>query len=115
VRQAVRGAAPLLALGIGRLVSTRASGYEVPLDEYGAHWNFFFTIAAVRAAAALLPLRAGGVLGALCACLAVLAVHEAALIRGVYAALASTSRAADWASQNREGLASLVRRLAPAA
>ena len=54
MRQAVRGAAPLLALGIGRLVSTRASGYEVPLDEYGAHWNFYFTIAAVRAAAALL-------------------------------------------------------------
>ena len=38
----------LLALGLARLASTTAVGYHVNTAEYGVHWNFFFTLAAVR-------------------------------------------------------------------
>lgn len=44
---------PLVALGIGRLVSIKITGYHEHVTEYGIHWNFFFTLATVRVAASL--------------------------------------------------------------
>lgn len=44
---AMRSAGPLLLLGAGRLVSIKASGYPEHVSEYGVHWNFFLTLAAV--------------------------------------------------------------------
>ena len=46
---ALRSAGPLLVLGAGRLVSIKASGYPEHVSEYGVHWNFFLTLAAVSA------------------------------------------------------------------
>ena len=116
-RAALRSAAPLAALGLGRLASTRLSGYEVPVDEYGRDWNFFFTLAAVRLlAAAPSPVRralrapGGGAAAAAAATCCVLLLHETLLQRGGGAAwLSSDTRAADVFSQNREGLCSVVR------
>ncbi|XP_029957604.1 phosphatidylinositol-glycan biosynthesis class W protein [Salarias fasciatus] len=45
---------PLIALGIGRLVSVKMSGYHEHVSEYGVHWNFFFTLAIVRVVASML-------------------------------------------------------------
>ena len=109
VTRALRGSSALLALGLGRLASTTASGYVVPIDEYGAHWNFFITIAAVRLLAALVA-PARGVLPALGWCALAAAAHELALRRaGLAAWLDSPVRGADVFSQNREGLVSVVR------
>lgn len=44
---------PLVALGILRLASIKMTGYPEHVTEYGLHWNFFFTLATVRAAASL--------------------------------------------------------------
>lgn len=45
---------PLLALGVGRLVSIKMMGYHEHVTEYGIHWNFFFTLAIVRVLASVL-------------------------------------------------------------
>jgi hypothetical protein len=45
--QGVRAAVPLLLLGGAREIATALVGYQVHLGEYGLHWNFFYTIAAV--------------------------------------------------------------------
>ncbi|XP_060115064.1 phosphatidylinositol-glycan biosynthesis class W protein [Heteronotia binoei] len=45
---------PLLFLGFGRLMSVKGVEYHEHVSEYGAHWNFFFTLAIVRMAASLL-------------------------------------------------------------
>lgn len=44
---------PLVALGLLRLASVKMTGYPEHVTEYGLHWNFFFTLAAVRVAASL--------------------------------------------------------------
>jgi len=41
----------LAALGLVRLALLRLTGYHQRAGEYGTHWNFFFTLAAMRGAA----------------------------------------------------------------
>jgi phosphatidylinositol glycan class W len=101
----VRAAGPLLALGFARLVSTRAAGYQHPVAEYGVHWNFFFTAAAVSLLTLLsqLPPRL-----LLPAGLAVAAAHQAALsLLGGSAWVHSDARGSGWVSLNQEGVGSI--------
>ncbi|XP_028322625.1 phosphatidylinositol-glycan biosynthesis class W protein isoform X2 [Gouania willdenowi] len=45
---------PLMALGIGRLMTVKMTGYHEHETEYGVHWNFFFTLAIVRIVSSML-------------------------------------------------------------
>eukprot|EP00927_Polykrikos_kofoidii_P047771 TRINITY_DN42054_c0_g1_i1.p1 TRINITY_DN42054_c0_g1~~TRINITY_DN42054_c0_g1_i1.p1 ORF type:complete len:518 (-),score=31.18 TRINITY_DN42054_c0_g1_i1:262-1737(-) len=38
---------PVLVIGFARLFVLRGIDYHVPTSEYGVHWNFFFTVAAI--------------------------------------------------------------------
>eukprot|EP00727_Mastigamoeba_balamuthi_P004550 m51a1_g14093 hypothetical protein (439) ;mRNA; r:69643-70959 len=95
----------LLALGLGRGLAVRAAAYPEHLSEYGEHWNFFVTLAACTAAAAL-PLA--GRWPGVCAAV-LLALHEAALGPGGLRerVLAGGPRGSSLLLRNREGLASL--------
>lgn len=44
ILQSLKSSAVLLLLGIIRLLSVKASGYQEHVTEYGIHWNFFFTL-----------------------------------------------------------------------
>ena len=48
VIQSLSSSAPLVVLGMLRLLSVKASRYHEHVTEYGVHWNFFFTIAVVK-------------------------------------------------------------------
>lgn len=45
----------LFALGFGRAIVLEVIGYPQHVTEYGVHWNFFFTMAAVRVLYSILP------------------------------------------------------------
>jgi hypothetical protein len=50
------------AAGLVRLVLTWAVGYQHPVGEYGVHWNFFFTLAAVKLMSTAVPLEGAAAL-----------------------------------------------------
>lgn len=48
VTHTVTSCSPLLILGLMRVFFISRANYHEHVSEYGAHWNFFFTLAAVR-------------------------------------------------------------------
>ena len=94
---------PLVVLGLGRLITVKASGYPEHVTEYGVHWNAFFTLAVVDLCDGLgcyLKLGPGGCLGAAGALMVVSRVGiDAAYV------LSDAPRDSLFAA-NREGLAS---------
>ena len=44
----LRSNVPLLVIGFIRLALTKGIEYQEHVSEYGVHWNFFFTLAAVE-------------------------------------------------------------------
>lgn len=65
LKTALQSTCPLILLGLGRIVSTRGIDYQVHVGEYGVHWNFFFTLAAVALLTSIINIhpRYCGILG----------------------------------------------------
>lgn len=95
--------------GLARLAATRAADYQSHASEYGTHWNFFLTLAALRLLSLVLPGALGGsaaVEGAAGA--ALLVVHQCGLSAwGLIEVVHSDERAGSWLRANKEGLLSL--------
>jgi phosphatidylinositol glycan class W len=107
--KSLRASAPVAALGLVRLLTTKATQYAEHVGEYGVHWNFFLTVAAVGAAAAALPPAALATPGraALLSTL-LLAGHQALLsLTPLGAWVQAEARGPGWLSLNKEGVASL--------
>ena len=104
-------AAPLAALALARYAAVALAAYPAPVAEYGAHWNFFATLAVVEVLGdALAGAALGGRRGAVVTCgaavsAAVCACAAHALVDGEYV-LGDAPRDT-FLSANREGLASL--------
>ncbi|XP_069003031.1 phosphatidylinositol-glycan biosynthesis class W protein [Embiotoca jacksoni] len=100
---------PLVALGLGRLVSVKMTGYHEHVTEYGVHWNFFFTLAIVRVVASLLlavlPARRSWV-----AALLISGVYQFALETTELKAfiIHNNDREKDFLHANKEGIFSTV-------
>eukprot|EP00898_Chlorokybus_atmophyticus_P001300 jgi/Chlat1/2170/Chrsp17S02851 len=97
---ALQSVLPLLALGLVRLIMTKGVDYQEHVTEYGVHWNFFFTLAAVSLLTAVLRFPSA-VCGA--------AVHQFVLsgtFLGEY--LMSAERGQSIWSKNKEGIGSAL-------
>ena len=102
---------PLVLLGGLRVLAVKALNYQEHVSEYGVHWNFFFTLAAVSVLSSAV-LTAGarcGLRPSHCAplALALVAAQQAALsLTGLSAFILDAPRRT-FLEQNREGLASV--------
>ncbi|GAY54460.1 hypothetical protein CUMW_156870 [Citrus unshiu] len=103
-KSALKSTGPLILLGFGRIVSTTGVDYQVHVGEYGVHWNFFFTLAAVSILTSIINIRPKycGILGSV-----ILIGYQSWLIRGLNVYLLSNERGTDIISQNKEGIFSI--------
>ncbi|KAG7952516.1 hypothetical protein I3843_12G064100 [Carya illinoinensis] len=103
-KTAFQSTSPLIILGLVRLVSTASVDYQVHVSEYGVHWNFFFTLAAVSILTSIInvPPSYSGILGSL-----VLVGYQICLIYGLNLYLLSSERGTNIISQNKEGIFSI--------
>ncbi|ONK59989.1 uncharacterized protein A4U43_C08F13040 [Asparagus officinalis] len=103
-KSALQSTCPLLVLGFLRLVSTKGVGYQVHVGEYGVHWNFFFTLAAVAILTSIVNVhpKKCGIFG-----LFILVGYQTCLLCGLNEYLISNVRALDLISQNKEGVFSI--------
>ncbi|KAI4328061.1 hypothetical protein L6164_020453 [Bauhinia variegata] len=103
-KTAMRSISPLIILGFVRLVTTAGVDYQLHVSEYGVHWNFFFTLAAVSILTSLvnIPPQYCGILGSI-----VLVGYQFCLVHGLNHYLLSNERGMDIISQNKEGIFSI--------
>lgn len=114
-RNALRHSLPLALLGLVRLWSVKGLDYAEHVSEYGVHWNFFFTLAILPLANALLHpvLKYFPSYGLLAFIIAIgweIALNVVYDLKR-YITL-SERKPDDWLSQNREGVFSLIGYLA---
>ncbi|KAM7493926.1 hypothetical protein LguiB_028535 [Lonicera macranthoides] len=104
LRNALKSISPLLFLGFARLVCTTGVDYQVHVGEYGVHWNFFFTLAAVSILTSIFNFSPSycGVVGSL-----ILVGYQVCLMHGLNVYLLSDKRGTDIISQNKEGIFSI--------
>ncbi|XP_072973751.1 uncharacterized protein At4g17910 isoform X1 [Typha angustifolia] len=102
--EALLSVSPLVFLGFARLISTRGIDYQVHVGEYGVHWNFFFTLAAVSILTSFISIHPKycGIFGVI-----VLTGYQACLLCGLSEYLISNERNANIISANKEGLFSI--------
>ncbi|CAM0879591.1 unnamed protein product [Alopecurus aequalis] len=100
----LKSISPLVFLGFARLISTSGVDYQVHVGEYGVHWNFFFTLAAISILTSIIRIHPKycGVVGML-----VLAGYQVWLNFGLNEYLISNERSSDIISQNKEGVYSI--------
>jgi len=109
-------AAPVLVvLGLGRVVTVKATNYVEHGSEYGVHWNFFFTLAAVtlahtllRAAARAVGLRLTSVVLFIVAAALAAAQHYLLTVHGFEAWVMADGARDNVVEANREGLVSML-------
>lgn len=111
MRAVLMGCLPLLLLGVARLVAVSLTGYHENVTEYGQHWNFFFTLAAVKIlSAGVMPHLGGKSIWTGSVVIAIL--YEGLLSFGMVDWILSDAPRDDLLSANREGLCSSLGYLA---
>lgn len=101
---ALQSVSPLVLLGAGRLIVTTSIDYQVHVGEYGTHWNFFFTLAAVSLLTSIISIHPNycAIFGS-----AILIAYQVCLKFWLSDYLLSEERGLDIFSQNKEGFFSI--------
>lgn len=105
VTQTIYKILPLIVLGLGRFFVLKMLGYQEQVTEYGTHWNFFMTLAAIAIIASIInmPPKSSFIIGI------ILSVTYQCLLSifGVDAYIISALRVTFF-SHNREGILSCI-------
>jgi phosphatidylinositol glycan class W len=104
----LRGIFPLLVLGVLRLFTIKATQYQEHVSEYGVHWNFFFTLAAVAILSACVSQRVRPRLEAAAYGLGLLVTYQFALTYGGLGEYILNAPRLTLFSANKEGIFSSI-------
>ena len=103
----LRSILPLLVLGVARLFTIKGLEYQEHVSEYGVHWNFFFTLAAVAVLSGTLSRwirpQSAVAWGA-----ALILAYQAALSFGGLTEYIMTAPRVSYFSANKEGIFSSI-------
>ena len=102
LRTRLRAAAPMVLLGLVRLATVKGADYQEHVTEYGVHWNFFFTLAAINLVGPMIPQE-----HCLAGAVAVGLGHQVALGAGVQSWVLGDDRQSLLA-MNKEGVSTLT-------
>eukprot|EP01025_Chloroclados_australasicus_P012104 TRINITY_DN1551_c0_g1_i4.p1 TRINITY_DN1551_c0_g1~~TRINITY_DN1551_c0_g1_i4.p1 ORF type:complete len:453 (-),score=24.79 TRINITY_DN1551_c0_g1_i4:427-1785(-) len=94
----------LLVLGSGRVVAMKQTAYPEHVTEYGVHWNFFWTLAAISCFKVALPkdFRVTFLMAII-----ILTIYEVGLNNGLIDYIHAYERGSSFVKQNKEGILSL--------
>ncbi|KAK4974070.1 Glucosaminyl phosphatidylinositol (GlcN-PI) nositol acylation protein [Elasticomyces elasticus] len=106
--EAVRHSIALFALGVIRLWAVKGLDYAEHVTEYGVHWNFFFTLALIPPAVALLRPLLDRVFSQGGFALIIAVAYEAVLTYSDLSRYIITAPRVDFLSKNREGIFSFI-------
>lgn len=100
---------PVLVLGLQRLLLTKSVDYTVSVNEYGVHWNFFFTLAFTRLFATCFFIFRPRRLSTIKFALSLLLVHQLALKLGLAKYIQNDKNRGDSIiAANKDGIISLL-------
>jgi len=106
------GCTPLVVLGLIRFISVTILGYHENVTEYGVHWNFFFSLAAVRLFSSLILTMVSETKSLWVMSIGIGVVYEGFLTFGLAEWILSEAARDNLISANREGIASSLGYLA---
>lgn len=98
---------PLFVLGLGRFFVTSKIDYNVPVSEYGIHWNFFITLAATKIFSSLI-LKFVSMRYIIVNAILLLMAHELFLQLGLAQFVFSDEKRTNFLLANREGIVSCL-------
>jgi glucosaminylphosphatidylinositol acyltransferase len=99
---------PFFLLGFARFFITKEIDYQQHVSEYGVHWNFFITLAAVRLGSSIVLDLLPNLDFAKYVSIGLLCLHEMTLQLGLaqYVLSANVKREESFVNANREGIVS---------
>lgn len=98
---------PLLALGLVRFFLVNEIDYQQHISEYGVHWNFFITLAAVKLFGSVITEILPSPKYAHFASITIMCLHEMALQLGLSQYVISNVERNTFLNANREGIVSI--------
>ncbi|XP_048256592.1 phosphatidylinositol-glycan biosynthesis class W protein-like [Haliotis rufescens] len=116
VMQAVKSSMPLVVIGALRLLAVKNIDYQEHVSEYGVHWNFFLTLAAVKVLSAVIlsvfPVHLSGLLSIVIAAGYQYSLTATSLPHYILHGADGRGRREGFLDANREGLFSCIGYLA---
>ncbi|ORX51191.1 hypothetical protein DM01DRAFT_1337251 [Hesseltinella vesiculosa] len=107
LQKSLKTAAPLLFLGVARLVATKSVDYQLHSSEYGLHWNFFITLGLLSPGVTVLGQFAKDVSSFMRIGTVVVIAYQLVLYQGLQDWVLHAPRT-DMISANKEGICSFI-------
>lgn len=107
IYKTIKATIPLIVIGGIRFIVTNEIDYQVPVSEYGVHWNFFITLAVVKLLSSVI-LNFISVKNAIFSGISLMLAHEIMLQLGLAQFVFSNIPRDSFLTANREGIVSSI-------